>query len=124
MNDSELRSIIGAVAFDEYIDATERGKEEVRELAGQIQKMSNHEFVRTASSAILESARMSSFRGNFNGLHAQASACYMESERRFRENGHSQECTGDSLYDRAFRYARQSQGYTSRPGRVCDCGAV
>lgn len=122
MIEEELEKIIGRVALTEYKQASDRERDEIREWANKLQAMSDSDFVSDATSRILESARVSSWSGNWEGIHARASACYTEAKRRHKGKGHAEDCYGDNLYTMAFNRAYRSQGYTPGEPSPCICG--
>lgn len=121
MTDEELENIIGRVAWNEYSVAPDYAQKEVREFAEKIRGFSDEEFTDQAASMIRESALMQGFRGNWEGVHSMASACYHEAFRRHIAAGHSSECRGSTLYSEAFNRAVKSQGCAVQPLHPCDC---
>ena len=122
LTDEQLEAIIGPIAMREYLNAYDTHKPRLREWFAALPTLTDDEFVRRCESAILESARMSSFRGNFDDLHCMASACYTEARRRYIAAGHNKDCRGSSLYDKAYRRAYRSQGHTPPEPYPCTCG--
>jgi hypothetical protein len=88
VNDKELEEVLGTIGFREYNAAPEHAREEVREFAATVRELSDAEFVLNAAYRIEESARWGSVRGtHWNGIHAMASGCYTESQRRLEAEG-------------------------------------
>ncbi|MFB7858918.1 hypothetical protein [Rhodococcus qingshengii] len=121
MTDEELNDIIGPMAMQYYTSGPEYAEEEVKSFARSIREADDNEFVDMTSRAILESARMGSFRGNFNHLHAMADGAAHEANRRHQAAGHDKECRGDNLYNVASARAYRSQGHTPRDPVPCSC---
>jgi hypothetical protein len=123
VTDEELLKLIGPTGMREYTAATDGMKAEVRKFASTMAELDDIRFVDACARSILESARFNSWPGNWNGIHAIASACYTESKRRYGAAGHTEECRGDDLYQKGYARAYSSQGHTPPPPSSCDCGA-
>lgn len=122
MPEDQLADAIGPTAMREYNAAADWDKPKIRTWIVRLRAMSDHEFVGECGSTILSSAIMQRFRGNHEGVHARASACHTEAERRHTAAGHDPDCHGDNLYDRGYRNAMRSQGHSTRPPAKCTCG--
>lgn len=123
MTDEELLKLIGPHGLKEYTAATEPHKAEVIKFATAMWELDDIRFVDACARSILESARLNSMKGNWEGVHAIASACYTEAKRRQVAAGHDERCRGDNLYTKGFNRAYRSQGYTPSSPSACDCGA-
>jgi hypothetical protein len=123
VTDEELLKLLGPTGLREYKNATENHQREAHGFITTMSALSDLEFVNACEGRILESARCNSWRGNWEGIHAMASACFTESKRRFEAAGHTEDCTGDSLYQKGYIRAYASQGHTPPERRACDCGA-
>lgn len=78
------------------------------------------EFVRTASSAIYDSANMANYPG-FENLHFKATVCYRESERRHALAHPDEDCRATSLYQRAFNMAVRDAGHSHMASEIVPC---
>lgn len=124
MNDKELEEVLGETGFREYSTAPEHAREEVRDFAATVRELSDAEFVLNAAYRIEESARWNSVRGtHWNGLHAMASGCYTESERRLKAEGHAEDCDASSLYLKAYNKVARANGISEDTFHPCTCGA-
>lgn len=123
MTDEELLKLIGPHGLKEYTAATEADKVEVVRFATTMSELSDIRFVDACERSILGSAQVNSRKGNWEGVHAIASACYTEAKRRHVAAGHAERCRGDNLYTKGFNRAYSSQGYTPSDPHGCDCGA-
>jgi hypothetical protein len=124
VNDEELREFLGPVGSREYDNATDYHKKEVRAFVASVGKMSDLEFVKEAAFRIEESARWSSSRGNWEGVHAMATGCYKEAQRRYAAAGHAKDCKGSDLYVKAHSKALVRNGHDPNEIRDCTCGVV
>jgi hypothetical protein len=121
LTDEELEQIMGHRGWEEYGRAPDWAKPKIRIWAATLADMSDEYFVSHCAGRILDSAQVISFRGNWEGDHAKASACWAEAKRRYEAAGHV-DCEGDNLYVAAYNRAFRSQGYTPRPWNDCTCG--
>lgn len=121
MTDEELNEIIGPLAMNYYTSGPEYAHKEVKSFARSIREADDNEFVTMTSGAILESAMVNSFRGNFGHLHAMADGAAHEADRRHQAAGHDKECRGDNLYSVAYARAYRSQGHTPSDPVPCSC---
>ncbi len=122
MTDEKLAEILGQTAMREYEQAPDWDKTKIREWAAELVLMSDEDFEDECASKIYDSALMQRFKGNHEGTHCRASACYEESVRRFKFS-HDEECRGDSLYKKGFNRAYRTGGHTPDEPRACTCGA-
>lgn len=118
----DLEEVIGGVAMREYRNALPYHQVEVRNLAKVLRDLTDLEFVSVAQGCILESARYVEARGNWEGLHAKASAVYHEAVRRHRGADHGPECRGDTLYSEAHREVARRNGLRVDVPTPCTCG--
>lgn len=118
-------SPFGPVAEREFAAAADAHRPALTQWLTLLPALDDEDFLWKAASAIHGSALVSSFRGNWEHEHCKASAAYAEAERRHQAAGHSEACTGDTLYSQAFVEAWRSQGHdpAAYPPRPCDCGA-
>lgn len=114
----------GPIAEREFDSAKDCHKPDLTKWLDALSDLSDDEFFWQAASAIHGSALVNSFRGNWDHEHCKASAAHSESERRHRAAGHSEDCTGDTIYSRAFAQVWREQGHSpsAYPPRPCDCG--
>lgn len=124
MTGKELEEFLGPVAYREYSDAPEWDKVKIRKWAISVQGMSDAEFITESASRIHDSVLMERFRGNYEGIHARASACHYEARRRHRAAGHSPECRGSNLYAKGHDEVMRGQGYAPNEVSPCTCGKV
>jgi hypothetical protein len=124
VNDKELEEVLGTIGFREYNAAPEHAREEVREFAATVRELSDAEFVLNAAYRIEESARWGSVRGtHWNGIHAMASGCYTESQRRLEAEGHAEDCNASSLYVEAYNKVARANRLSGNTFYPCTCGA-
>lgn len=118
-------SPFGPTAEREFVSAADAHKPALTLWLNDLPLLDDDLFAEAASSAIHGSALVNSFRGNWEHEHCKASAAYVEAERRHREAGHTGDCTGDTIYSRAFAQVWRGQGHdpSAYPPRPCDCGA-
>lgn len=122
----QLRDILGPVGYREYEEAQDWAKPKLQEWARTLRDLSDDDFRGEAASAIHGSALTNSWRGNWNHEDCKASAAHHEANRRHRAAGHSDDCRGDTIYDRAFAQVWRSQGHSASayPVKPCTCGAA
>jgi hypothetical protein len=115
----------GPVAESEFEHAADCHKEELTNWLAKLPTESDEDFFWAAASAIASSALAEGFRGNWEHEHCKVTAAYNESKRRHLAAGHADDCTGDTIYSRAFAQAWREQGHSpsAYPPRACDCGA-
>jgi hypothetical protein len=120
----DLADLIGPVAFREFENAPDWAKEKLRAWCERVPALSDNELLDEAASAILESAMVNSWRGNWDHLHCRATVVFRESGRRHRAAGHADNCAGDTLYSIAFARSWRSQGHPADayPPKDCTCG--
>lgn len=80
-----------------------------------------HEFEKLASWAITESARMNSYRGNFEDLHVVATVAHSISNQWMEEQGKNIRCSMHSPYARAWRLAARNEGHYGMAERPTEC---
>lgn len=119
----DLVELIGATAAREYDAATASSKPALDSWIDRLRDRDDNDFMWEASSCILSSALVNSWRGNWEDDHCKASACHHEAQRRYRLAGHDDDCRGDTLYSRAFVEAWASQGHSrsAYPPKPCTC---
>lgn len=115
----------GPVAEVEFDNAADCHKDELMRWLDALPGLSHEDFFWAAASAIANSALVARFRGNWEHEHCKATAAYNEAKRRHLAVGHTDNCTGDTIYSRAFAQAWREQGHdpSAYPPRACDCGA-
>jgi hypothetical protein len=115
----------GPVAEREYDGAAEYAKADLAAWLDRLPTLSDDDLLDVAASAIHGSALAQRFRGNWEADHCKASAVYAEANLRHLAAGHTEDCSGDTIYSRAFLRAWRSQGHPADayPPRSCDCGA-
>lgn len=116
----------GPVAESEFEQAADGHKESLTVWLDALHGLPDDEFLDQAASAIHGSALTNSWRGNWAHEDCRASAAHHEARRRHRAAGHTEDCTGDTLYSVAFARVWRSQGHSpdAYPPRPCDCGAA
>lgn len=121
----ELADIFGPVGYREFQAAAPTRHDELRRWALALRACTEDDFLGEAASAIHGSALTNSWRGNWYHEDCKASACHHESGRRWGAAGHSEECRGSTLYERAFRQVWIEQGHNPAAYelRPCTCGA-
>jgi hypothetical protein len=115
----------GPIAEREFDNAPDFAKPDLTKWLDRLPDLSDDDFHGEAASAIHGSALVNSFRGNWDHEHCKGSAAYNEAERRHHErDGHAEDCTGDTIYSKAFAQVWRSQGHSASayPPRPCDCG--
>jgi hypothetical protein len=122
MTREQLEEIIGQVAMGEYEAAPDWDKPKIEEWAAGLSALSDKDFVLECSSKIYDSALLQRFRGNHEGTHCRATACYTEAERRHREAGHAEDCRGSSLYSEGHNLALRTAGHATSEPYPCTCG--
>lgn len=121
LTDEQLEEVLGATGWKEYGQAPDWDQPKIRTWASTLAGLSDEAFAGECATRILDSAGAQRFKGNWEGDHARASACYTEAKRRYAAAGHV-ECRGDSLYTAGFNRAFRSQGHTPSPWMDCTCG--
>jgi hypothetical protein len=118
-------SPFGPVAEQEFAGTAEHHKADLANWLTILPGLDPQNFLTWAARAIHDSAQVSSWRGNWEHEHCKATAAYADANRRHREAGHTEDCTGDTLYSRAFARAWRDAGHrpSAYPPRPCDCGA-
>ncbi len=113
----------GPVAEGEFEGAADAHRPALTAWLEALPSLSDEDFLDVATSAIYDSALVQRFRGNWEHDHCKASAAYAEAQQRHRAAGHTEHCTGDTLYSRAFLRAWRSAGNdpNAYPPRTCDC---
>lgn len=116
----------GPTAEHEYDGAADHAKADLTAWLDKLSALDADEFVEHAMGAIHGSALVNNWRGNWDADHCKATAAYAEAKQRHLAGGHTEACTGDTLYSIAFARVWRSQGHsaTAYPPRACDCGAV
>ncbi len=117
-------SPFGPVAEREFDNAPDHAKPKLAQWLDSLASLSDEDFTAEAASAIHGSALVNRWRGNWDHEHCKASAAHGESERRWKAAGHSEDCTGSTLYEVGFRRAWLSQGHSPDAYQIrpCDCG--
>lgn len=117
-----LGLVIGAVAAREFIAGSDHGRVDAwRDMTRIAAAEDEPTWLMEVAGAITDSARMQSFRGNWEALHAVASFAYEDGKRRDAVAGVSSHCDRHSLYSRAHRKAMQEQGhYSEMPECRCE----
>lgn len=123
MTDEELLKLIGPRGLKEYTAATPENRPRVVKFATTMSELNDIQFVDACERSILESAQVNSVKGNWEDIHAIASACYTEAKRRYLAAGHDEKCQGDNLYQKGYIRAYRSQGHKPPERRACECGA-
>jgi len=115
----------GPIAEQEFKGSADYTKADLVAWLDKLPDLGDDDFTDVAASAIHGSALVNSWRGNWEHEHCKATAAYVEAKRRHEAAGHTGECTGDTLYSRAFARVWRSQGHSpdAYPPRECDCGA-
>ncbi|GAA2623813.1 hypothetical protein GCM10010399_63870 [Dactylosporangium fulvum] len=115
----------GPVAEREFEQATDGHKEPLTRWLDALHALPDDDFTAEAASAIHGSALTNSWRGNWAHEDCRTSAAHADAKRRYEAAGHTRDCAGTNLYDRAFRQVWLSQGHSSTAyqPRTCDCGA-
>jgi hypothetical protein len=115
----------GPIAEREFNGAKDAHRPALTAWLDRLPELSDEDFLGEAASAIHGSALVNNWRGNWEHEHCKATAAYAEAKRRHQAAGHTDECTGDTIYSRAFARVWRSQGHgaDAYPPRACDCGA-
>jgi hypothetical protein len=115
----------GPVAAMEFANAADCHKASLTAWLDKLADLSDDDLFVEAASAIHGSALVNIFRGNWDHEHCKATAAHSEARSRHIAAGHSEDCTGDTIYSRAFAQVWRSQGHSpsAYPPRSCDCGA-
>jgi hypothetical protein len=115
----------GPIAEQEFEMAADHHKEELEAWLNLLPELSDEDFFWRAASAIAGSALAERFKGNWNHEHCKATAAYTEARRRHVEDGHLEDCSGDTIYSQAFVQAWTEQGHDpdAYPPQPCNCGA-
>lgn len=116
----------GPVAAGEFDAAADHAKAGLAAWLQELPGLSDDDFFWQAASAIHDSAMTNSWRGNWSAEDCKASAAHAEAQQRHEAAGHSADCTGDTIYSRAFAQVWREQGHdpAAYPARPCDCGAT
>lgn len=120
---AEITELAGEVTLREFQAADDYEHAELLEYYRMVRTLDDNELRGECGSTIHGSALVESFRGNWNGTHSKASACYHEAQRRLVDAGHSPWCQ-DSIYTDGYRDAVLGQGHTSLAAqhrRRCTC---
>lgn len=109
-----LSLVIGSVAAREFVAGTDHGRVDAwRDMSRIAAAEDERTWLMEVAGAITDSARMQSFRGNWEALHAVASFAYEDGKRRDALAGRSSRCDRHSIYSRAHRQAMREQGHRS-----------
>lgn len=117
---AELTELIGTLALAEFQSAQDHEHAALLDFYRRLPQLSDAEYLDVAESAIYASSLANGFRGNWNGDHSKATACYHEAARRLVATGHDRYCAA-SLYARAHRNAMSGAGHTPGPRGECHC---
>jgi hypothetical protein len=120
----DIKRIAGPVAAQEYETAEDIYKPELAEWAARLQGLTDEELRAEAGTAILNSAVVQKFRGNWEHEHFKATAAYWESKRRHTAAGHDKGCRSGTIYALAYNDVARSQGLSQAPEGSCDCERV
>lgn len=114
----------GPIAAQEYDNAPDYAKVPLGVWLTELPTLPDDEFGRRAASAIHDSALANRFRGNWDHDHCKATAAFKEAQARHWAAGHTEACTGDTIYSRAFRQIWIEQGHdrSSYQPKPCTCG--
>jgi hypothetical protein len=120
-----LEAALGPITVREFNDAPDYTKADLWEWLLAMVNLTDVELYHAARSAITEDALVQRFRNmNFEHVHCRATACYSESDRRLKQEGHADDCRPSGIYGRAHADVMLSHGYApSSPVRPCTCGA-
>ena len=119
---TKILDLYGLPAAQEFSNMYTSQRSVVSVKIANLESVPDPEFVELASWAITDSARMNSFRGNFEDVHVVATIAYEISRQRAAANGTHPECRIHSLYQRAWIRAYTQQGhYYDRSEDVCIC---
>lgn len=126
LSQAELEAFLGPTGTAEYRGAPEWDQPMIRKWIPELQGMSDEDFVAECASKILDSAMVGSkgFKGNWEGVHARATACYREAKRRHEGAGHAPSCSASTLYSQGMNRARKSQGHAPESLYPCTCGRM
>lgn len=113
---AELAGPIGAAEFDR---ATSSEQEELWEWLNKLPGLSDQELYDTAVTAI--NASMNADRHRWD-IHLRADACSHQADERYLAAGHSNNCYGVTIYDRAHDEVMRRQRRQLHPRSGCSCG--
>lgn len=115
----------GPIAEQEFDTAPDWSKPKLTAWLDALPSLDDEEFRQQAAMAIHDSALANSFRGNWNHDHCRATAAYSEAKARHLAAGHADDCTGDTIYSKAFAHVWRGQGHSrsAYPHQPCTCGA-
>lgn len=119
MSEQELEGVIGRVALMEWRNAPTWDRGKIVTWAAGLHDLPDKDFRAECASRILDSAIMQGFKGNYEGIHARATACHTESERRHEAVRHNPACRAQSLYELGYNDALRSQGHAWEPSPPC-----
>ncbi len=122
LTDTQIEEQFGPIAYREFQGATDTAKPRLRDWLGNLHTLTDDELLGEAAGAILGSAIVQRFRGNFEADHCMATACYREAKRRHEAAGHAGDCRGTTIYGRAHANVMRSQGHTPSDPTPCSCG--
>lgn len=122
----EMEELYGAVAASEFgAMYASRVNPVVEKIAEMESAIRTHPamFEEQARWAIGDSARMNSFRGNFEDVHVLATVAHSISNRWATEQGKNLRCSLHSLYARAWRQSAAENGHhgMAEPPTECLC---
>lgn len=122
--DTNPASRFGPVAAMEFANASDAHKPALTEWLDSLPTLDDDDLFWQTAAAIHGSALANSFRGNWDHEHCKATAAHAEAQRRHRDAGHAEDCTGDTIYSQAFAQVWREQGHhpSDYPPRPCDCG--
>lgn len=119
-----IRGKYGEMPAIEYGAMYASRRNEVDKRIAELEEAETDEdFVTLSAGAILESARMNSFRGNYEDVHVVATIAHRISQRRVKDSGKNPECSVHSLYHQGWIEAYTSQGHEYDRDDVCSCDA-
>lgn len=113
----------GPIAEGEFNGAADHARAALTAWLDKLPTLDDDELLSEAATAIHTSALVQNFRGNWEADHCKATAAYAEAKQRHEAAGHGPDCTGDTIYSRAFAQVWRSQGHSADayPPRACDC---
>lgn len=123
-DETELAALIGSVAAREFLAGTPYQQLDAWKAMQHLAAAGDTgpgRWIDYAMGAITDSARMESFKGNWEALHSVCSFAYVDGKRRDAARGIAPECHRHSRYAMAHRQAMRDQGYPQDvPGCRCD----
>lgn len=115
-----VEELAGLVARREFDHAPTYAKAELWEWVQTLPALPDGALLGECRRWIHDDALVGRFRGNWEHIHFRCTAVFHESERRHREAGHCDHCSG-SIYSRAHAAVMRSHGYTPSSAATCTC---